>query len=88
MILQSYTTTGDIFADTKPRGAMIFIDGVLALDDMCRPLITPIIITEVPKGSRKFTFRLTGYYDESVIVDIIGGVLNDAYGVLFPKIFM
>lgn len=87
MILQQYTTTGDVFADTRPRGAEIYIDDVIVPDDTCKPLKTPIIITEVPKGFRKFTFRLSGYYSENVIIDVIGGATSDAFSILFPKMF-
>lgn len=88
MILQPYTTTGDVLTNTNPQGADIYIDDFQALDENCNILRTPIIITDVPKGHRTFTFRLKGYYSETVIVDVIGGVTSDAYAVLFPKILM
>lgn len=85
MILQS-TNVADVFIDTKPSGAGIFIDDMLMVDDMCNVVKTPIIMTEVPKGLRKFTFKLLGYYNETVVVDIAEGSSNTVFSILFPKI--
>lgn len=87
MILQN-TSVVEVFIDTKPRGADIFIDDMLMVDDLCRVIKTPIIMTDVPKGLRKFTFKLSGYYNETVIVDIVEGSSNTVFGILFPKILM
>lgn len=86
MILQ--TNIADVFIDTKPRGADIFIDDMLMVDDTCTIVKTPIIMTGVPKGLRKFTFKLSGYYNETVVVDISDVSSNTVFSVLFPKILM
>lgn len=82
------TSVVDVFIDTKPRGAEVFVDGVLALDDMCRVIKTPIIITNIPIGLRKFTFRLSGYYNETVVIDVSKGIVNSVFSVLFPKLLV
>lgn len=68
--------TGNVYIESSPPGAEIYIDGVDKLE------ITPNIITELYHGSHTYELRLTGYVSKSGIFDIVTGQTTNIFDLL------
>lgn len=62
--------SGAIIAVSIPPGAEIFIDGQRVIEESSK---TPTIVHNVPAGRHIIVFRLIGYLDEIISVDIPQG---------------
>lgn len=56
-------STGDITIRTDPPGAIIYVDGLLAMDAAGNPLVTPVTLT-LEEGMHRFQMILSGYYED------------------------
>lgn len=77
---------GTVNVTSVPLGAQIFIDGEPLMGENGQIRKTPIILTNVPEGYRRFTYLLDGYYKENVIAEVIVGQVTDAGAMLSPKV--
>lgn len=75
---------GTVTITSTPSGAQIFIDGEPLMDENGKIRKTPIILTNVPEGYRRFTYILEGYSKGNVIADVIAGQVADAGAILSP----
>ena len=65
--------TGAIKAYSFPDGANIYIDDNPVRDSSGQIVKAPVVITDVPAGARRVTFRMPGMMEETKIVDIDPG---------------
>ncbi len=79
-------TYGHLVASTTPDGANIYLDGNPVLDINGNIAITPSSITGIITGVHVVTFKMAGYIDEDVTVDIQNGLYSDARAVLQPVV--
>ncbi len=80
--------TGTIRVYSFPDGANIYIDDNAVRDQSGQIAKAPVVITDVPAGARRVTFRMPGYMEESKIVDVEPGAWSDTYATMrleFPK---
>ncbi len=80
--------TGTIRVYSFPDGANIYIDDNAVRDQSGQIVKAPVVITDVPAGARRVTFRMPGYMEESKIVDVEPGAWSDTYATMrleFPK---
>ena len=73
--------TGIILAYSVPEGAEVFIDGVSASNryGIAR---TPSLIPEISAGAHNVTFRLHGYNEETLSIDIPQGGYSTVTAIL------
>ena len=75
--------TGMILAYSVPNGAQVLIDGSVA-SSMFGFARTPAIIHEVAAGTRYVTFRLPGYQEIIIPVEIPQGGASTVTAILIP----
>lgn len=71
--------TGTLKVYSFPDGANVYIDGKLIGS-------TPIIVTDVPAGARRVTFKMPGMMDEEKIVDIHPGAWSEVDATMRPTL--
>ena len=76
---------GNANIDSNPQGAKLCIDGQPVLDSTGTTVFTPVLITDIPAGQRRFAFHLPGYYRECINVDIIENQTIDIFVTQIPK---
>ena len=77
--------TGNANIDSSPQGAKLCIDGQPVLDSTGTTVFTPVLITDIPVGQRRFAFHFPGYYRECINVDIIENQTIDIFVTQTPK---
>ena len=73
--------TATILAYSVPDGAEVFIDGASA-SSRYGSARTPVLIPEVSAGRHNVTFRLRGYNEETLSVDIPQGGYSTVTAIL------
>lgn len=73
---------GDIFIDSTPRGAYIYIDDIPFVNSNNIPILTPARAIGVMEGQHMVQISLDGYYSKRLIIDVIPDRLNIAYAKL------
>lgn len=73
---------GDIFVDSTPRGAFIYIDDIPFVGTNNIPILTPARAIGVMEGQHMVQISLDGYYSKKLIIDVIPDRLNIAYAKL------
>ncbi len=79
-----YPGYGDLFIDSNPKGASIYIDTVPLTDNNGNPILTPVRATGVMEGMHEVKLALDGYYEKQLIVNVISNRFNQAYAKLQP----
>lgn len=75
---------GDLFIDSNPQGAYIYVDGNALIDLNGRAILTPVRITAVREGLHEVQVSLDGYYSKKVFIDIIPDRVNNVSVTLQP----
>lgn len=76
--------TGAIKAYSFPDGADIYIDDNPVRDSSGQIVKAPVVITGVPAGARRVTFRMPGMMEESKIIDVEPNAWSDVYATMRP----
>lgn len=77
--------TGAIKAYSFPDGAEMYIDDNPVRDPSGHIAKAPVVITDVPAGARRVSFRMSGMMEESKIVDVEPGAWSDVYATMRPE---
>ena len=77
--------TGNVYLDSNPQGATLCIDTQPLTYPNGEKVRTPIVVTDVPMGPRRFAFHMPGYYRECVTADIIEGQTTDIFATMILK---
>ena len=75
---------GDLFIDSNPQGAYIYIDGNALIDLNGRALLTPVRITAVREGLHEVQISLDRYYSKKVFINVIPDQVNNVSVTLQP----
>jgi hypothetical protein len=78
-------STGNAYVNSDPQGAKLCIDGQPVLDSTGTTVFTPVLITYIPVGQRRFAFHYPGYYRECINVDIVENQTIDIFVTQIPK---
>jgi PEGA domain len=76
---------GNASINSNPQGATLCIDVQPVLYPTGEKVKTPVIITDIPAGLRRFAFHLPGYYRECITVNIIENQTIDIFVEQIPK---
>lgn len=79
-----YPGYGDLFIDSNPKGAYIYIDTIPLTDNNGNPILTPVRATGVMEGLHEVKLALDGYYEKQLIVNVISNTFNQVYAKLQP----
>ena len=79
-----YPGTGDLFINSTPEGAYIYIDGNSVIDTQGHAILTPVRITGVRVGLHEVQISLDRYYSKKIFINVIAGKVNDVSVVLQP----
>jgi len=75
--------TGTILAYSVPDGANVLVDGI-SYPSMFGVSRTPTMIPQIPAGNHTVIFRLPGYIEETVTVNVLPDGYATASAVLRP----
>ncbi len=75
---------GGLYIFSNPPGADIYMDWNPVKDSAGNIVKAPAILTDIPQGLHTISFKLTGYHDDIVTTEIVGGYYSSVYGVLLP----
>ena len=78
--------TGTILAYSVPDGAEVFVDGNSIPSKFGGIARTPTIIPDVSADRHNITFRLSGYKEETIPVDITQGGYSTVTAILSRKV--
>ena len=77
--------TGTILAYSVPDGADVFVDGIRVPSKFGGIARTPAVIPEVSADKHNITFRLDGYDEETISVDVSQGGYSTVTAILNRK---
>ena len=75
---------GDLFIDSNPQGAYVYIDGNTLIDINGHTILTPVRITAVREGLHEVQISLDQYYSKKVFINIIPNQINNVSVTLQP----
>lgn len=68
---------GDLFIDSNPQGAYIYIDGNVLIDINGHAILTPVRVTGIREGLHEVQISMDGYYSKKVFINIIPDKVNE-----------
>lgn len=79
-----YADYGNLFIDSNPQGAFIYIDTILLTDYNGNPILTPVRTTGIMEGMHEIRIAKDGYYEKQLVITVISDKFNQVYGKLQP----
>lgn len=75
--MSTLSELGDLFIDSNPQGAYVYIDGNVLIDINGRTILTPVRVTAVREGLHDVQVSLDGYYSKKVLINVIPDHVNN-----------
>ena len=78
-------STGNAYLNSDPQGATLCIDAQPLLYPTGEKVRTPVIVTDIPIGPRRFAFHMPGYYRYCTTVEVVESQTIDLFVTMIPK---